>query len=78
MERINVHQGGGYLDDEVLAGEIVVEIGQRGCGVLGREKDPRSFRVKAATVSASVIRTTKSECPAAGVVRACTQRVPTS
>jgi hypothetical protein len=39
---------------------------------------PRSRRVIAATVSACVTRTMKSEWRAAGAARACTQAVPVS
>jgi hypothetical protein len=61
-----------------LAGEIVVEIRERGRGVLGRDLAATLPRVTAATISTSVIRTRKSECPAAGAARACTQAVPVS
>ena len=57
----------------MMAGEIEPEVVQ-GASRRPRASCRRSRQVKAATVSARVIRTTISEWPAAGAARACTPR----
>ena len=56
-------QPGRHLDDAVLAGEIELEIATAVAASWGVIEPPRSRRVMAATLSASVIRTTNERMP---------------
>ncbi len=71
-------QRDGNLDDAVLAGEIELEIGEGGRGVLGVIEPPRSRRVMAGDRLGVRDPHDKERMPAVGAARACTQGVPVS
>src|SRR5438067_1607516 len=73
-------EDGRHLEDVVLVGGVVAELGEdgRGGGSAAASMPPRPRRVTAAVTSIRVMRARNSSWPAAGSARAWTQAVPIS